>query len=183
MTSPPGATPRLTTPRLILRGWHYSDLTALHEYSRNPHVGPAAGWEPHRTIARTAAVLERFINEGGVWAIELAGTGELAGSIGLHESVGADGVCAYYLGYSLAEKHWGNGYATEAAKRVIEYAFSELGLRELRVSCDADNVRSLRVIEKCGFDMASPVVETACRYDGRTFKKLTFRMDAPSGGS
>lgn len=55
------------------------------------------------------------------------------------------------LHYWLGKLYWGKGYATEAAKRVIRHVFRELGYECLNVNHMTRNIRSQRVIEKCGF--------------------------------
>jgi RimJ/RimL family protein N-acetyltransferase len=55
------------------------------------------------------------------------------------------------LGYWLAFAFWGNGYATEAARAVIDYAFDDLGYEMLHAGARVSNPASRRVLEKCGF--------------------------------
>jgi RimJ/RimL family protein N-acetyltransferase len=55
------------------------------------------------------------------------------------------------LGYWLGVPFWGNGYATEAARAVIDCAFCELGHQALRSGARVSNPASRRVLEKCGF--------------------------------
>ena len=56
------------------------------------------------------------------------------------------------LGYWLAFAFWGNGYATEAAGAVIDYAFEDLGYEMLHAGARVSNLTSRRVLEKCGFE-------------------------------
>jgi RimJ/RimL family protein N-acetyltransferase len=56
------------------------------------------------------------------------------------------------LGYWLAFAFWGNGYATEAAGAVIDYAFEDLGYAMLHAGARVSNLASRRVLEKCGFE-------------------------------
>jgi RimJ/RimL family protein N-acetyltransferase len=57
--------------------------------------------------------------------------------------------------YLLAREHWGRGYATEIARRLIRYGFEELGLARVTATIDAANKPSIRIVEKLGM-----------RYDG-----------------
>jgi len=52
--------------------------------------------------------------------------------------------------YFLNQKSWGKGYATEIARRIIEFAFEELSLREVFATVDDDHSASIRVLEKTG---------------------------------
>lgn len=54
------------------------------------------------------------------------------------------------IGWRLSSKHWGQGYATEAAKAVLDYAFTELDLNEIISFTVVANAKSRRVMEKIG---------------------------------
>jgi len=56
------------------------------------------------------------------------------------------------VGYLLGREHWGNGYATEAALAVRDWALAELGLERLIALIYPDNVRSIRVAQKLGME-------------------------------
>ena len=62
----------------------------------------------------------------------------------------ADGQSAE-IGYWLGVKYWGNGYATEAARALIDHTFTELGCEALQAAARVTNPASRRVLEKCGF--------------------------------
>ncbi len=55
------------------------------------------------------------------------------------------------LGYWLGNRHWGQGYASEAARAVIEYGFSGLGAEKLKAGVRVTNPASRHILEKCGF--------------------------------
>ena len=61
-----------------------------------------------------------------------------------------DGHCLE-LGYWLGTQYWAQGYATEAARAVIDHAFGDLGFAELQSGARISNPASRRVLEKCGF--------------------------------
>jgi RimJ/RimL family protein N-acetyltransferase len=54
------------------------------------------------------------------------------------------------LGYTLNRRCWGQGYATEAATRIVQYGFEELGLHRIFAECRPENRASARVLEKIG---------------------------------
>jgi RimJ/RimL family protein N-acetyltransferase len=54
------------------------------------------------------------------------------------------------IGWRIAAKHWGRGLATEGARAVAEFAFAELGLREILSFTTVENMRSRRVMERLG---------------------------------
>jgi ribosomal-protein-alanine N-acetyltransferase len=55
------------------------------------------------------------------------------------------------LGYMLKRKFQGNGYMSEAIRRVLQYAFNELNLHSVEARVDSENISSLKVLEKIGF--------------------------------
>lgn len=144
----------LVTDRMILRPFNWDDLDDLYEYARVDGVGQMAGWLPHENKEKSLEILEMFIHEKKVFALEY--NGKVIGSLGIEEyneeqlpefsnMVGRE------LGYVLAKDYWGMGLMPEAVKKVIEYCFKELGLDFLVCSHFVDNIQSRRVQEKCGF--------------------------------
>ncbi len=102
-------------------------------------------------------------NEGGygIWLIE-DGT-ELVGTTGLRplDDLGLE------IFYSLAPGSWGKGYATEAARAVVEHALVDLGLPEVLAEVDEGNAASIAVIERLGmaeFDVVPGLLGPMARY-------------------
>ena len=81
----------------------------------------------------------------GLWERE---TGELVGDCTLFFSDDHD---AWEVGYGLRRDRWGRGYTTEAVSACLRHGFEELGLTRIVADLDADNWRSMHVLEKCGF--------------------------------
>ena len=82
-----------------------------------------------------------------IWMIERKdGThiGELC-----FKGLSADGIAE--IGYGISEEYQNNGYATEAVKAILEWAFSHLEVNVVEAETDPDNIASKRVLEKCGF--------------------------------
>ncbi len=140
---------KIETERLILRPWNMDDAEDMYEYAKDPRVGPAAGWPPHKDIEATRAYLTLTIAENDTFALQLKDTGKVIGAVGLHKRSRA--ALCYEVGYVLNPAYWGHGYMSEAVKRVIEYAFTETETELLTVKHRKSNLRSRRVVEKCGF--------------------------------
>ena len=143
----------LETGRLLLRPWRMGDLRDLYDYARDPEIGPNAGWKPHSSRRESKRILRTFVGNEEVDAIVLRETGRVVGSIGLHPDRlhhGGMGACRE-VGYVLRRDCWGRGLMTEAVRRAERYAFETLNLDLLSVAHFPDNLRSRRVIEKCGF--------------------------------
>jgi RimJ/RimL family protein N-acetyltransferase len=79
------------------------------------------------------------------WSIVLRGTGAMIGMISLRISPpGAE------FGFVVAKSFWNNGYATEAARAVLEWALSQESIRRVSAVCEVGNAASARVLEKLG---------------------------------
>jgi putative acetyltransferase len=167
----------LETERLILRPFEEKDLHDFHFYSKDPAVGPSAGWPPHETMAQTREVLLRFMSEDSVWAMEDKTSHKIIGSVGLHRDERRDrSETIRMIGYALGKNWWGKGYMTEAVKRVIKHLFEEKGLDLITVYHFSQNLRSQRVIEKCGFRYEGTLRMASRLYDGQVLDDKCYSM-------
>lgn len=167
----------LETPRLLLRRFELADLEDFYEYASHPEVGPAAGWKPHENRQESEQILVDFIHGNEVWAIIWKETGKVIGSIGLHEdSHRSSSPDIKMLGYVLSPDYWGKGIMTEAARRVISYAFEECGMKLLSIQHFSFNQRSRRVIEKCGFTYEGTLRRCSLRFDGEWLDECCYSM-------
>lgn len=140
---------KIVTKRLILRGLESKDSTDIFEYAKLDIVGPAAGWQPHKTEEETKKVLEWMIKSKEIWAIVLKESGKTIGSIGLHKKEHKDG--EREIGYVLNPQYWHEGFMHEAVVATIMYAFDHLSLEKLHCAHFEENDNSRKVIEKAGF--------------------------------
>lgn len=168
--------PQLETERLILRGWSVKDAKALYDYAKDPDVGPNAGWKPHDDVAESRTIIKELFRKNMTWAIVEKETDTVIGSIGLEPDKHRPEVASRELGYSLAKSRWKRGYMTEAAKRIIRYAFDELDLAILVIQTGPTNHRSQRVIEKCGFRHEGLLRRAYRIYDGSIRDVLCYSM-------
>lgn len=166
----------LETERLILRGWRPEDLEDLYEYAKNPEVGPMAGWAPHSDRMQTLEALKAYMESGDVWAIELRETGKVIGQLRMYPNEDKGNFIARYISYALSADYWGHGYMTEAVKAVIKYAFEELEIDMLTVFHSPDNVRTKRVIEKCGFVYDVTIEKAYTDYDGKVSDHVCYYL-------
>ena len=166
----------LETDRLQLRRFHWRDIRSVHQYAKHPGVGPPAGWKPHENLFETAKAMRSFRKGKEVWAITLKSGGKVIGSIGLHPDRKRQDVRAGMLGYVLAPEQWGHGYTTEAAKKIIDYGFESMKLDVISVCHYPQNLRSKRVIEKCGFTYEGTLRRAYKRYDGRELDECCYSI-------
>lgn len=144
----------LETERLRIRPYRDGDVAGLHDVFGSPEVMKWTPSPPSKDLAetrerlgRTMAFTARQPAGLGLWALELRDGEEFLGQVGLFpvEGKGPD----VEVAYELAPRAWGRGYATEAARALVEYGFIEIGLRRVVALILSDNVRSRRVAEKC----------------------------------
>lgn len=144
----------LTSDRLTLRPWRGSDLSDFYEYARVDGVGQMAGWNPHRGLEESQAILSHFIEGKHIFALEHQG--KVIGSLGIEEYNERNypelaDLQGRELGYVLSKDYWGRGLMPEAVRTVISYLFDVVDLDFILVGHFDWNKQSRRVIEKCGF--------------------------------
>lgn len=142
----------LETKRLYLRPFIQADAVDLYDYAKDPRVGPAAGWRPHASLAESQEIIRTVFCTPYVFAMVLKETGRVIGSAGFtgrhrKELRGPDDE----IGYSLAPEYWGQGLVPEAVKELIRFGFENRGLQTIWCCHDDGNIKSKRVIRKCGF--------------------------------
>ncbi|HEX6183380.1 MAG TPA: GNAT family N-acetyltransferase [Pyrinomonadaceae bacterium] len=142
----------LRTERLVLRMLREEDLDEYAAMTADPEVTRYLG--DGSTLSRAdawrqmAMILGHWQLRGyGMWAAEEEATGRLVGRIGFFNPEGWPG---FELGWTLAREFWGRGYATEGARRALEYGFTELGREHVISLIRPANLPSIRVAERLG---------------------------------
>jgi RimJ/RimL family protein N-acetyltransferase len=97
-------------------------------------------------------VIPQFERDGyGPWAVEVPGVAPFAGYVGLLEATfEASFTPCVEIGWRLAFRYWGHGYATEGAQAALTYGFDEAGLDEIFSFTAITNARSIAVMERLG---------------------------------
>ena len=167
---------RLETERLILDKWSVKDAPDLFAYAKNPNVGPAAGWEPHKSVAHSKSIIRNVFKPNGTWKIVWRKTGKPIGTIGLTADRRRQDPGSRELGYSLDEAFWGRGIMGEAVEAVLAYAFAEMGLTMVSVATGKDNEKSRRVIEKAGFRYEGTERRSFRMYDGSFLDERVYSL-------
>lgn len=147
----------ITTDRLLMRRWRDSDREPFAELNGDPDT--LRFFPSTLTRAESDAFVDtiesRFEQQGyGLWALEVAATGEFIGFTGLNgmpEGVPAtDG--GLEIGWRLAKSAWHHGYATEAATAARDVAFDGIGLPELWSMTAVLNEPSQAVMRRIGMN-------------------------------
>src|SRR2546423_12254755 len=141
----------LETERLLLRWFRETDFPQYLAMSTDPEVLKCLGGKPQTEIEAwksMAAFMGHWFFRGyGVWAVEEKSSRKLIGRIGFMDPAGWPG---FELGWTLARESWGKGYATEGARRAMEYAFNEMGREHVISLIHPQNKNSIRVAERLG---------------------------------
>lgn len=146
--------PTLTTERLVMRAFTPADVAPFAAMNADPVV--MEHFVRLMTLEDTAAFVDRIAAHWaeagwGLWALERRDTGEFIGYTGLWPvRFEAAFTPKVEVGWRLAAAHWGQGFATEAARASVDHAFDVLGWPEVASFTAVGNVRSQAVMERIG---------------------------------
>lgn len=159
--------PKLETKRLLLRRMEHSDSSDMFEYACDPIVTQYLTWEPHPDEAYTRRYLSYIAGQYKTgeffdWALILKAENKMIGTCGFtrincKKKYGE-------IGYVINRCYWGEGLATEAVQKIVEFAFTVLHLEHLEARYMERNLASRRVMEKAGMT-----------FDGFLDKPLTIK--------
>ncbi len=144
----------IETPRLLLRQWHINDIPVYCALNLDPVVMEFFPSVTGETASREhAEKIQKMISQKGygLFAVERKDSGSFIGFTGLsHPSFKAPFTPCTEIGWRLAKEHWGNGFATEAAKAVLQFAFNKLNFTEILSFTATLNKRSENIMQKTG---------------------------------
>ncbi|WP_227396132.1 GNAT family N-acetyltransferase [Jeotgalibacillus aurantiacus] len=158
---------QLQTNRLILRDLEEGDWYEVHQYASIPDVSKYQPWGPNTEEETREFVIEAI--EAALHqpraryalGVVLKETKRLIGAVELNiKEYNQSGE----LSYILHPEFWGNGFASEAAKRLVAYGFKELELHKIFATCDPRNTASSNLLQKLSMT-----------YDGRLRDDLFIR--------
>lgn len=152
----------MVTPRLELAPFEESDLAAAFAWFGDGEVMRYTPTGPDPSIEATAKRLAHYrahqAKHGfSKWIIRERASGQPIGDAGLLVLDGeGGGPPVIDLGYRLARRFWGRGFATEAAARWVEAAFEHFAVARVTACVHPQNTASLRVIEKLALRSTGP---------------------------
>ena len=121
------------------------------------YLGEGKPLDRHEAWRAHAMIIGHWELRGyGLWALTRRGDDRMIGRVGFFNPEGWPG---FEVGWTLARAAWGNGYATEGARRALEYAFDVLAEEKVISVIHPENAASIRVAEKIGerFDRTQDV--------------------------
>ena len=146
-------TKTIQTARLLLRRFTVEDAQAMFDnWASDERVTRFLTWDPHTSVEETKEILSAWCAayenpDSYHWAMEYDGT-----------VIGGISIVRFYdkrecadLGYCMGYDYWNKGLMTEAAKAVIDFLFTEVGVNRLEISHAVKNPASGKVAQKCGF--------------------------------
>lgn len=143
----------LETERLILRKFTLDDVEAVFKnWGSDLNVTKYVSFAPHKKIEETKEIISMWISEYADdnfnWIVELKETHEVVGNISVNEKSRKHNNCE--IGYVYGSKFWGNGYATEALRKVLEYLLVDCDFHLVEARHYESNPASGKVMEKAG---------------------------------
>lgn len=145
---------RLETNRLILRRFTEDDAESVfNNWASDDEVTKYLTWSTHQNIDVSRGYMDFCVNGYSdhtfyQWGIELKDTQELIGNISVVKVI--DVIDCLELGWVLGRKYWGNGYTAEAALKIIDFLFEQVGANCICAGHDVNNPNSGRVMQKIG---------------------------------
>jgi RimJ/RimL family protein N-acetyltransferase len=147
-TSPQRRVPVLETERLALRAPHFDDAKAIALLANDLRIAQNMLRLPHPySFADAESFIATANSDDGERVFLITRGATVLGACGLARLNRAQPEIGYWLGVAF----WGQGYATEAARALIDHAFGDLGYETLAGGARVSNPASRRVLEKCGF--------------------------------
>lgn len=178
----------IATPRLILRPPVAEDLPWLLEAINTPAVmRHLAGVRSPAEVAESLADdIAAFAAPDGHrrWTVWQRESGERVGRVGLFHLRSPAAPPALRgqreIGWTFAESAWGKGYATEAAKRALAFAFGDMGLPRIYSQTSESNVASTRMMQRLGFTFRPELGYDDSDYPPQDNPTTVWSLDAPA---
>lgn len=171
----------IASKRIGLRKFRSGDLDAMSAINADPQVMEhyPSTYDRHQTQDFIQRVNGKIDENGfSMWAAELIATGELLGFVGISKvPFEEDFTPAVEIGWRLAKKHWGHGYATEAANACLQFAFEKAQLDSVVSFTSLPNERSEKVMQRIGMtkvgEFDHPKIEKGHRLQKHVLYKIS----------
>jgi ribosomal-protein-alanine N-acetyltransferase len=147
--------PWFETARLVLREMTIADLDFYFHHFNDEKIVEGCAFPGPENVEGARKELELYCtglfkeDKGARWGIVTKAQGILVGTCGLYNwkktSRSAE------IGYDLEPAYWGRGIMTEALRTIVKYGFQEMNLNRVQGLVDAENQRSLNLLERLGF--------------------------------
>lgn len=159
---------RITTERLLLRGWTPEDYAPFAAICADPDVMRHIGNGKTRTADDALRYIALFEKEWcergfGLFAVESRQTGDLIGFTGLSSPDFLPEVLpSVEIGWRFAKASWGQGYASEAAAAALSFGTNDLGITDIVSISQIGNHASTRIMRKLGMVFDRRTIDPTC---------------------
>lgn len=161
---------KLMSDRVMIREMEKSDWIDVHKYASQEKVCQFQPWGPNSEQESKDFVKQILVDAKKeprnrfVFAVIVKENGEMigAGELTIRDTTNRSGE----IGYIVNPQYWGKGFATEIAKLLLHYGFTELQLHRIFATCDPRNSGSSRVLEKVGMILEGRMREDLLLRDG-----------------
>ena len=177
--TPPAATALLASERLWLRRMERRDVPVLVAYRNDPDVARYQGWTSCTVDDAEAMLAHQRSLEPGTpgawfrWMLEEKATGAVVGDVAM--CVERDDERQARVGFTLAREHQRRGFAGEAVRALLGWAFGELGLHRVAAITDARNAAAAALLQRVGFRREAHFIQNAW-YKGAWGDELLFAI-------
>jgi RimJ/RimL family protein N-acetyltransferase len=154
----------METERLTIRAFRPGDWRDLHEYLSRADVLEFEPGEPANEAECRALAADRSKDDSW-WAVCLKRSEKMIGHVYFARADPPE-LLTWTVGFIFNPSYWGNGYATEACRRLIEHGFADLGAHRIVAECNPENPRSWALLERLSM-----------RREGRLKKPAFFHRD------
>jgi ribosomal-protein-alanine N-acetyltransferase len=148
--------PCLETERLYLRELTLDDAPAVQAHFGDPEVTEFMDIDPCKSLQSAREIIEYHVQDTGVrWGIFDRQTDALIGTCGFH--CWDEAAAQAEIGFDLSRTYWGQGLMREAVEAALAFGFDAMALSEIRAFSDRANARSIRLLERLGFQLRSDI--------------------------
>lgn len=173
---------KIETDRLILRRWREADASGVAALLGDPDVMEFSDHGPLDTPAQQAWLQSAISSPGndplsGLLAIEHKATGKVIGYVRLFRDLKRVGETEAELGFRLIKSAWGQGYASEACRGVIDQARLTRSAEKIVAIVDPGNLNSIRVLDKLGMHEVGGIMFEGYDYPDRIYAMSLSRVN------
>lgn len=145
--------PPLHTERIDLRILNLGDAEAVYRHFSDEEVTRYMDIEPCKDLKEAEEIIQFHIDDLGCrWGMFDKDMNGLIGTCGFHYLRREGSEFTAEVGYDLSRAYWGKGLMYEGIKEVIDFGFSKMGLTTIDATVEPENVRSITLMERLGFE-------------------------------
>ena len=160
---------------MIIRECKLEDAAILYrELGRNPEMLRYTGWNPYSSLESTKDFLSNVIasKEDYSWVVEE--NGYIVGIIGAYDYCSQDE--SIEIGYSIFQKYWGKGYATQAIKLACDRLSIDRSVKLIKAWCADENIASEKALKRNGF-VRKEIIESAINVCGEEYDQVIYEKE------